>query len=226
MKKLAAAVCALVLLFSASVSFAEASEKEILFRGFPWGVSYTEFTEALSERESGALQHTIWGYDFDYRMLGTGSNGGCDDIGFYVKTYLPSGERVAGYPVKCIYASFVYPAGEDGFLVREKENASLIEADYYIDIYGAEEQDLAFEDLTQKLTRLYGDCDYQSEGNSNQHSVWYGANGTMVTLVDNSSHNGNTYTIEIRYSSEGAKELREQAQAAYDYEFSLNTEGL
>jgi hypothetical protein len=226
MKKLAAVVCALVLLFSASVSMADASEKEILFRGFPWGSSYTEFVEVLPESESRSLEGTIWGWAFDYRMLGIPPTDGCDDIGFYVKTGLPYGETVAGYSVKTIYASFVYPTGEDGILVREKENASLVEADYLIEIYGAEEQDKAYEDLAQKLTRLYGDVDYQSEGNSDQHSVWYGAGGTMVTLIDKSSHSGNTYTIELHYSSEGAKELREQAQAAYDYEFSLNTEGL
>ena len=101
MKKLAAVVCALVLLFSASVSMADASEKEILFRGFPWGSSYTEFVEVLPESESRSLEGTIWGWAFDYRMLGIPPTDGCDDIGFYVKTGLPCGQCGSGSSRAC-----------------------------------------------------------------------------------------------------------------------------
>ena len=83
----------------------------------------------------------------------------------------------------------------------------------------------AYEDLTQKLTSLYGDADY-SRGDITQDkdsvTAWYGAEGTMVSLEYSTS----SYRIYIHYGFLGGDQLLMDAQAAVDRARANNTDGL
>lgn len=223
-KRMLALVCALVLVFPAALSSADTYENQILFRGFSWDTTYAEFSESFPDGQVASIGTHVLGYGFESRMR-NGERIKCGDIGFYFQRKNPN-IKAAGYSILYLSASFIYPTAEDGTLLREKERARLMEADYEISVFGQEEQDKAVQDLQQKLTRLYGDCDFSNLTGSDLYWAWYGAEGTVVTLVDRGSTSNGYSFIEIRYSYEGAKDLIEQAQAADRYAFSLITEGL
>ena len=105
------------------------------------------------------------------------------------------------------------------------ESAKLYMGYYEIKVSGTEGQDAARADLTQKLISIYGDYDLETSP-QNVYRLWYGAEGTMVSLKKHWSHSGNDYYVTIRYSYEDGETLLQNARSAIDHEFSLITTGL
>ena len=89
--------------------------------------------------------------------------------------------------------------------------------------------DAALEDLTNKLTLLYGDIDNQPSSGYGTRALWKGAEGTLVSLNCRKGYylnGGNYYRININYSFEGMETLLQDAKKALDMEFSFITDGL
>ncbi len=120
---------------------------------------------------------------------------------------------------------FTYTADEKGLLLEEMESAKFYIGYYSIEVSGEDGQEAAWDDLTQKLTSLYGEYD-QEVNPWDTYRVWDGAEETMVSLDKESSHYGEKYSITIRYSFEAGETLLQDAQSAINHEFSLITEGL
>lgn len=225
MKKALTALIVMMLVFSVSISCADVYEKPILFRNLAWESSYADVLQELPNDKDTVYDiaaHTYAG-GIDYLMKG-GERKSRGDCGFryYSSNY---SWTVAGYPLSKAGVAFVYVPNEDGTLNRDPDSARFFLGEYTIAIRGEEEKQKAVEDLVQKLTRLYGDVDYTGTPWDTYYS-WYGADGTIVSLVDPVASYGKEYEINIRYSYEGTDKLLDQAQAALDFEFSLITDGL
>ena len=124
--------------------------------------------------------------------------------------------EVAGYPVRDIWAYFACVPGADGLLTGDSADTALYFASYHI---SPPDPEAAAEDLTQKLCRLYGEMDLSHEDKDT--ILWHGAEGTMVALW---WQGGNE--IYIRYGFEGGDKLLRAAQAAAEFAFSQNVDGL
>ena len=118
------------------------------------------------------------------------------------------GVKVAGYPLKQIYLYGVSAPDGKGSLASDWTLSSLIYAVYYFDV---KQTDAVYADLTSKLTSLYGDVDLNREQDGVVQNLWYGADGTMVSLVNNSG------SVSIRYSFSGADELIANAYQTLHY---------
>lgn len=218
MKKFAALLLAMLLALGCAAALAEAYEEPILFRGIPWGSSYAEIAQEvelddLYAQKGYGVADRLWkGDSLDYDV-GT--------EGYASYTTFP---KVAGYQASYVVLDFAMVPDEDGHLpmdeygevVPDPERTRLYAGIYFI--YASDEY-AAFEDLSNKLTSLYGDADMTMDG----ISVWYGAEGTMVSVGKRSSSSGN---IMIAYACADGDEWLADAQAALDRAFSEDTEGL
>lgn len=212
-----------------STSISE-SDKAILFRGLEWGTSYQESLKAFPE--SFPFQGPK---DFDYWHYPTEElfhDGLKIDTNFreYLGCYSYSSEKyydsfeVAGYPVKELSMHYAYLPGEDGLLVRDIDHAVFIKA-YYI--LTPKDAVTAFEDLTNKMTDLYGEMKQETtEGSSIIYTfrVWDGKDGTMVAVEFEDYQTSGSKYIYIRYTFKGADMLIEQAHEAVLLEERLHAE--
>ncbi len=216
MKKLMIPVFILALLFVCGSVMADPSEEQILFRGIPWQASVTEALQEFNDWK----RYGNGGPSYEYQINGLRDAERSREIGF-ARIVQQSGVKVAGYPVRNIVLQFVYSVDEHGLLDRSEENAKFCIANYEI---FQEETDVVMDDLKFKLSHKYGDID---ETPTDSCSVWWGAEGTVVSLWPAHSWGVNSYRpIYINYSSSGCRQLLVEAKNALDYEFSIDTEGL
>ncbi len=215
MKKLSRLLLSLLIcILFAAPALAE-TEKEILFRGMEWGGPYGKHIEAfppdisfVKEESNNEYKPTELLKDYSGNLQSYKN----ENLGFYISCKNGTLE-VAGFPVESVILSYIYKTDENGLLIRDVENACFTDAMYYIDI---EHDKLAFEDITEKLTTLYGEPDYEYTYNIIQFydfKVWYGANGTMVGLQYYSGIM-DTSDLTIRYTFKGADNLVEEAHQA------------
>ena len=226
MKKISFVVLLFVFVCLCGLVTAEAVyEKPILFRGIEWGTSYNEVVETYpnknqNEWEPGGIEAIFYG--------GEATHYG--KVGFRIRSGLPQGVTVAGYDVNDIYLNFVYTPDETGRLTKDKDHAVLCLAEYEFDFGSKKESyDAALEDLTNKLTLLFGDSDNQPSSGYGTRAVWKGAEGTLVSLNCRRGsylNGGYYYRIYINYSFEGMETLLQDAKKALDMEFSFITDGL
>ena len=225
MKRMILAVLLVSALLSVSAATAEPCEQPIQFRGLKWGGNYSDIAEGFK------IIRTIGHYDNSCTiralMYGEASGNAKYDerVGFKTTIDPSSIGKVGGYPVKDAGMFFAHTMDESGRLLEENESAKFYMGFYMIEVKGKSGQDAAWDDLTQKLSSLYGECD-QEVSPWNTYRVWDGAEGTMVSLEKVASHNGEKYSIIIRYSFEAGETLLQKAQSAIDHEFSLITDGL
>lgn len=197
------------LFLSGTVGIAEDTQKEILFRGIPWGISLTDFVETMETSGfSGTVSsdNTInsweWGAgrstDYTYSLK---------DAGYIF--YSNDDTTVAGIPVGTTRARFMYSFDSDHVYTEESKS------ELYYASYTFKPVDIAsvLPILEEKLNRLYGEgeeADHQTNvtnwsGNDYiQHeetTTWYGANHTGVRLYV--EYNYDKVTKETSY-----KELR------------------
>lgn len=205
----------------------------ILFKKIPWGTSYTDAVKQLGNISMRDIRETEYWHTMDDFMY---TEGGFSDynakIGGYAYASSSSleGEKVAGYDIDDLYMYFVYVPGDDGLLIRDEDHTALIYAYYKIN---PKDLTAAYEDLTAKLTKLYGDVDGTQSDSfliTDNQNLWNGAEGTMVSLVSRDYESTGTKEIYIKYGFSGAEALMQKAYDAIALEESINaadnTDGL
>jgi len=233
-------ILVLVLLLVGSVALAgEAYEKEILFRGTPWGISYTEADKLWPEYKiydslTGEMMRfypTLELYSGSYDMH---NNPEYHDINIPAPAW--NGQQdVAGYKTSGVQLHFAYTV-IDGVITHNSSDTRMYGAQYKFE---PADSNLMVEDLTKKLTGLYGDID--EEGSDPGYAwdyywwIWKGANNTAVAITlqdDKDSEQDEVWISYFTYdgdkwlyeASDGEKErlLREQQAGAS----SGNVDGL
>ena len=199
-----------VSLFSA----AEAEyDDEILFRGLPWGISYTEASRTLEGEKFYEYPpflvpddlHSLvdWFPDIHVRWLT--SHVKFNDS--YTKI------NVAGYDLDELNLFFARTPDENGRIREIKANTALYAAEYKIDFPG-KDFDKVVADLKQKLSDVYGkvytthkeDSGYWSSETSIYY-IWKGKNETYACLC---THDKVFPEISIIYASrEQEKKVKE-----------------
>lgn len=190
---------------------------EILFRGIPWGASYTEANSIVSDLNiwniSGENFQTMstdeivlgdyQGLDFEY-----------SDINIVAPAY--NGEiDVAGYTTSEINLYFSY-IPVDGVLTKTEDDSAFYGGQY---IFEPKNLDEMKKDLGLKITELYGEPSKTSDdtdiwGNVYTYTYWDGMNNVQVVLktVDSTKDTTGFYTDEIILSyiwKDGDKLLQE-----------------
>ena len=227
MKKITAVLLWLAFLLSCCVCTAEAGEaKPILFRGIPWGLSCVEVSEQLKLEKDLRIGNDT--YTVSYFTDGE-TDKAYKDKEYTLYTYIQKDEKeaigeIAGYALYMgiIYFSRVLQA--DGSVGRGAENTVFYAARYELgspvnpDIKKSVDQ--RREDLTAKLTSLYGEPD---AGHANP--VWHGAEGTLVAL-QYVPKNASFYISYVSESGDAMFKLLLDAENAREEAFSGNTDGL
>lgn len=217
MKKAICLALICVLLFACcTAALADAYEKPILFRGIPWGSAFTEAKDKLpADLHIYRGTKDTW-YKIDDSLFMTqeenalysGENLGASYYADSASIRKAGGVKVAGYAIKQLYMYFICRANEKGTLATDDGQNSLIYAAYYFDV---QQTDAVYADLLTKLTSLYGDVDLTREQDGTLQNLWYGAEGTMVALINAKG------SISIRYGFSGADELIETAHQVLNY---------
>lgn len=215
MKKTIIMIIVAILLINCGEAFADEYEKPILFRDAEWGISYPEVQAYLPDgvRISSTRTSEYWHPMKDVMYNENGdyykAELGCYS---YVQSSSKTDLKVAGYDVENIYLYFLYDIGQNGMLIKDDDHTSLIYAYYKLE---PKDPEAVYSDLVTKLTSLYGDVDLHQKDSpyiSYEQNLWYGANGTMVSVVKESYPSGSDY-IYIKY---GISSADEQIAAAYN----------
>lgn len=205
MKKVISLLLLVVMLLSLSLP-ALAYDEEITWLGIPWGSSPEEALPILAEK--GVIKEEILQYkklDYSYCSFlfpGEEANDGpLAPKSFDAKacrwllTENNITSQIAGYDVN--YISLNY--SDDG----EQQNLLTIEI-----TFDTTQQKEAFEDLSQKLMKVYGECEstvYNPLPAINfRTNIWYGKNNTVVCLIYKYS------STTLFYSVTNAKEILDQ----------------
>ena len=207
MKKTVALMLALALLLGYA-ALAEAGNAPILFRDIPWGSSWTEINEILPLKDLLAVSDE---FGVAFRVYRGEKQEWGSEVSRYCTCESPERIEVAGYMLSDMKLNFARLPGPDGLLTDDPADTALFYASYTFDY-----TEDALEDLTDKMTRIYGEADPSHEG----RLLWRGAEGTMVSL--SASH---PY-IFISYGVEDAEQFFRSAQAALKYELSQKIDGL
>ena len=154
MKKRLLVLLTLLMLLTSFLSIAYADvDKEIVFRGIPWGTSATEFL-ALIQKDNlgGNLYDNYPLYSWEHGEKRNLDDPVCSlkDAGY--KYYTFPDATVAGIPIYQIEAYFTYTYDEH-YLYKAPEQSSLYLAEYSlkpVDI------GMAYPVLKDKMTALYG----------------------------------------------------------------------
>lgn len=223
-KRLIVSVILFILVISSCM--AEGSDKEINFRGLPWGSSYIDVSNALRLNDTvyiGTLKKTycysvmnqLTGehrYKYDGQVCGTASvlSGSVNRI------------LVAGYNVKSVAFTFAYLPDSSGLLTYDDADTALIYASY--DLYTHDALS-AFCDLKKKLDVLYGDVSDHPVILSvfEDIYIWHGQNGSMVALVYDYGYS--KPVVSIRYAFSGGDTLLESARSALILQEKKNAAG-
>lgn len=228
MKKIIALTLVLLMLVI-TTAFAQ-TEKEITFRDVQWGASYTEMAKKFPNYNfhdsHGKLYKT---FSVDQVIL---DNGGIEyeysDINVIADSYSPE-SQVAGYTTTAVKLFFAFTP-VDGILTKELKDTAMYAAQYE---FATTDIEAMAEDLTAKLTGLYGDPDKTDEGSNVwgtefKYTYWYGGNDTGVVLI---VHHPSVNTIFsedscqlVYYTRAGDTWLQEASDAeAYRESLGKNT---
>ena len=239
MKKVLVLALAFMLMIPAALASTE-YENEIQFRSTPWGISFTEADEVFSEYglmgmtgESMKFYPIVQLYSDTYDW---DSSPEYHDINIIGNCWNKEFE-VAGYKTSDIRLHFAYKV-VDGVITHEEPDSMMYGAQY---IFEPADADSMVNDLTSKLSGLYGDIDKDGTRSLNgiwdyKWWIWNGANNTAVSLTWEDCINGeykdkvwiSYFTNEgddwLYAASDGEKErlLREERAGAA----SGNTDGL
>lgn len=227
MKKVFSAFLALMILTMCFGAFADdVYEKPILFRNIEWGSSLNtalkEIPNGVKMRDFDEREYWYPVSDFIYDGNGYGTQLKANLGGYvYARSSSMEGVKVAGYDVKNIYMYFLYEVGEDGLLKKDTDNTSFVYAYYLIE---PKDSEAVFNDLTAKLTSIYGDVDITKSDSSiisYWQNAWNGADGTVVSLVREDYSSG-THNIYIKYATRNADTLMREAYDAIVLEETQN----
>ena len=207
MKKMTMLLLVLLLALNCA-AFADVYKQEIRFQHIFWDWSLKELVstkrvedESVSPAEAHDVAYYLYGEADKHKYTSP----------IVVMKSLPVSEA-AGYELEEAYMYFVKTPDEKGNVMNaDALRLKPICGVYVLKNYGS----AVFDDITAKLTSLYGDVDFTyetKEGNwkgkkaNRRSNVWYGAGGTMVSV---SYYTG--WGTTITYSYEGADELLKNA---------------
>ncbi len=199
-----------------SASTAE-EKQELLFRGVPWGINLPSAIEQISDITFGKPSGD-YAVSTSNRCLDKG-----DSWGFGLGVYVESQKtiNVAGYSAS-VALGFAYTPNTEGLLPKTEADTALTYATYYIRHKDAR---FAVEDLSEKLTKLYGEPKRIQKDVVIEYDIYYweGANNTIISLIGEFFDSGTTH-VSIVYSFYGADDLYNAAKEAIDLEERLTTD--
>ncbi len=218
MKKIVSLIIAVILLLSCSALAEEETSKPILFRGVEWGSTNKDVIKVLP---AGVKMRDLRTMEYWYPMsdMMYDENGWANqfkaEIGCYCYAQSSSlkGVKVAGYDVEDLYLYYIYTPDKNGKLIKDEAHTAFIYGYYKIE---PKDPDAVFDDLANKLSALYGDIDEEQSNSSlidDKMYLWYGAEGTMVSLFRQDYSSGSHY-IYIKYGFSGGDDLMEAAYEA------------
>lgn len=219
MKKLSFVLALVLVLLGCVPAFAsDVYSEPITFRGIPWASTLQEVRDGLDGADiHPSMDFNFWCPMIDhlYQTAQMSDNYVKGEVGFLIiaSNSAFGNLKVAGYEPSVINLWFVYTADETGALAKNAAHSAFYSADYEID---PADPEFAYNDLTEKLTSLYGDIDFERQEKSiinYTQRVWYGADGTMVSLTKEDYNSGSCY-IHIGYGAESGFDLVKDAVAA------------
>lgn len=184
----------------------EGAEGLITFRGIKWFTAREQTEELLTSE--GMTKARTTSQDI-YRVTGpnyrnvTMGRDRVDDAGCRVRY---EGLSVAGYDIEDTYACYIYPI-DNGAIVRDESLAEFYMAWY--DFIGYADQQAIHDDLTQKLTSLYGD------GAIEHHTffdttTWTDMQGNFIRLLYNPD---SQYVVLVYMAGDAERRLDEMQEA-------------
>lgn len=208
-------------LFVTTPVFAE-TDKEILFRDIPWGTSFTDVQNILSDFDWYGMSHEHM-KRYPVQEVLTDDDGDTDvfingGINIISVPFSTKETDVAGYTTSDINLYFAYTP--DGVFSKEDSQTELYGAKYEFEPQNLQSM---YDDIKSKLTSLYGDPDDVTNDKSwtgvkNTYTWWHGANDTVVVLAksDSSGDIADLYDDElwISYAWEKGDELLKAADDA------------
>ena len=225
MKKFIAIFMSIITIFSFT-TFAE-ENKMITFKNIPWGITAENFINqanvSIPEKGFGWWQGDLKipedGYycsissiydidcylDCPYEIKWIDNDKYNHTPGFYLNDYnwynSKENIKVAGYPVSSIYLYFMKPVNIDGTINHNKNEAIFYMGRYIIsDCIDRVE---VFDDLTEKLTSLYGPISYE-QFDGQVARIWKDEFSNCVALIRHDTKYENLNDIEIVYMSGSA----------------------
>lgn len=216
-----------LLMVIAHTAAADSNTKPILFRGLPWGATYAEVLEAMPDGlkfETSYLgNEKVFPKSFETIITGEGMDECFTGPIAMAAVGTPEnydGVKVAGYGLSSLTLIFAHTAGEDGMLVMDEEHTAFVIGLYEITPSNPNE---CFEDLTSKLTMLYGEpettvqLDPESPSAMMKYTAWHGADESNLYLASDEKQ----FVCLQYWAAEGEKIMQE----AYDA-LALSVDGL
>ncbi len=196
MKKL---VCALLVLCMMFVSTALAEDGKILFRDVQWQSTPLEFVSSLGEEGTYFDDINAWTAESDFvevnSLYSITPKWTVNDVPVYTLERFDGEKKsvcvVAGYAIERVKAYFI-PIYHKGTLdTNDMDNAQLYKVEYLIKNFSKNSEyltvDLAYDDLLERLTELYGEGIDASGEVYERACHWMGSDGTSVSLCRGSS---------------------------------------
>ena len=217
------------------VSFASAEGSNnvlITFRGIEWGTPVGDISDKIPDGVKFFNPDLVSQLVSAKNFLYDGNNDyykGPVAYSVSARSSSLKNMKVAGYEVSGMYMYFAIVPGADGLPTENVSDSALVMAYYKIE---PKDPDAAYEDLCTKLTGLYGDADYSYEKSpyiTYKYTVWYGSDGSAVSLVKEDYPSGSHY-IYIKYAAANADEVLKKAYDALvlkeSKEAASNVDGL
>ena len=231
MKKLLSILLILSVLITYTIVYAE--DNEISFRGIEWYSSKKDVEEILLSDENIRSRNSS-AHDI-YRMSGTyypNVTMGSDrvDDGGIVGRY--DGIKIAGYEIPTTYIYYVYPI-ENKKIIHEDDQALMYLIWYPFTNSAFADQIGIHDDLSAKLTSLYGKGKVDKSSKYYTITTWKDKKGNTILLLINDDKD---YTSLAYMASDAEKMLDTMKQALKDEAIELekqqreqnsnNTDGL
>lgn len=191
------------------------TRSEILFRGIPW-YSTKAYAEKILLENNVTAKEDGWQSDSLYRLSALNYpnvNSGNDrvDGGGIKMSY--SGLTVAGYTPSEVHACYIYQIDNSGSLIRDIDNSQLYLAWYVFDGDDFTDYQSLFDDLTAKLSSLYGIAT-DDENAYLIKKIWNDSNSNSIQMVmdDDRSY------VTLGYIASDADSKLDEMQSAIDAE--------
>lgn len=212
---------AVSILSSISVCAENEPAKQITFRDIPWYSTKTEAEKILADGGATA-EDGIW-ENYAYRMSGIdwirsmGRNDFVDGGGFH-GTY--SGVNVAGYDVSDTYACYIFTIDEQGNI-----NKTVDDAQFYFGWYTFDSNDFAdgeeiYNDLSEKLTSLYGEGVSDTENKYHSTVTWHDDENNQIRLLLGNKNTEGAYEryVTLGYMAADAEDRLDEIEAILNEE--------
>lgn len=202
-KKVFVSLCFALSLCTTAPVFAQ-TDSEILFRDVPWGTSFTDTENILSDFDWYGLSFESM-KTFPVQEVLTDDAGDTDiftngGINMTAQPFSNKEVEVAGYTTSDLEMFFAYTS-VDGIMQEDDSQTALYGARYEFEPQNLQSM---YEDIKNKLTSLYGEPDDVTSdknwlGIKHTYTWWYGANDSIVVLrgADASEDTTDLYDDEL-----------------------------